>query len=348
MDFSTLLDVRDEFYERRPKWAKLFKKFDGWEEISDKIFIPDCCPNKKDIFRAFTIIKSPKKVKMLWVGQDPYQSYKKNPENKEENMIADGLLFSTRIKGYIPPSLRNVFKELERTQRIRRTKANLTDLAKQGILMINHALTVQTENSGSHGAYWASFSSFLMKQIEENFDPITIVVFGKSALAPVVFPSKKHNIITVGHPSPLNTYSPFYGCDLFRKLEHLNILWGGILIKDEISILLEEDPTELKEENPTKSEEKEIIDLSSIIVEKKKKIKKEILKKKKEKKKPKVMEFEKKEKPEKKEKKEKKEKPEKKEKKEKKEKPEKKEKKEKKEKPEKKEKRKNKKKSSDK
>lgn len=132
------------------------------------------------------------------------------------NGVADGLAFSTRGKKYIPPSLRNIFKELD----IDPASGNLQDWASQGVLLLNTILTVEKGNALSHRDIgWTRFTSKVIEKLSEQEDNIVFMLWGKKAweYEKYIFPFSGHLILKAGHPSPLNRTNPFVGCGHFDK-----------------------------------------------------------------------------------------------------------------------------------
>lgn len=161
-------------------------------------------PDSKDVFRAF-LLSSPSKTKVVILGQDPYH-----------NGVADGLAFSTKKKGYIPPSLRNIFKELD----IKPKSSNLESWAKQGVLLLNTALTVEKGKALSHKDIgWTRFTSKVIEKLSEDQSNIVFMLWGRKAqeYEKYIFPFAGHLILKAGHPSPLNIANPFVGCGHFDK-----------------------------------------------------------------------------------------------------------------------------------
>lgn len=169
-------------------------------------------PPKNLIFNAF--YQTPyDQLKVVIVGQDPYHG----------PFQAHGLSFSVPKGIKPPPSLQNIFKELEKDENI--PPANhgcLISWAKQGVLLLNATLTVKKgEPMSHHGIGWERFTDAVIHQLQLREDPIVFVLWGKSAqekcrfLRETVSP---HLILTAAHPSPYSANQGFFGCRHFSKI----------------------------------------------------------------------------------------------------------------------------------
>lgn len=150
-------------------------------------------PKVRDIFNAFTYCPKDK-LKVVMVGQDPYPQLN----------VADGLAFSCSKTISPQPSLKFMFKELP-DQENKNTDPDLKRWAKQGVLLINSAFTVEINKIGSHYDMWNSFSSSLIKYLDNNFNDIVFVFLGRQAQQRVSLINKTgdniNRIITVSHPA---------------------------------------------------------------------------------------------------------------------------------------------------
>lgn len=174
-------------------------------------------PPGKLIFNAFNIT-SFDIVKVVILGQDPYP----NPGQ------AMGLAFSVPNNVLLPPSLKNIFCELENDLGIRRTHGDLSDWASQGVLLLNTVLTVIKGQPGSHrGVGWESFTDFVIKSLSDNKDHVVFVLWGNDASKKIkLIDIKKHAIISTAHPSPLSANRGFLGSKPFSKINNILINWG--------------------------------------------------------------------------------------------------------------------------
>ncbi len=165
-------------------------------------------PNKNHIFEAFnkTTFNS---TKVVILGQDPYHG-----ENQ-----AHGLSFSVNDGIKLPPSLRNMYKELESDLGISRVSGNLLDWANQGVLLINNVLTVEGKSAGSHRKKgWEKFTEAVFKALNHHTQPIVFILWGNDAIKKEKFiTDKKHLIIKGPHPSPLSSYRGFFDSKPYSK-----------------------------------------------------------------------------------------------------------------------------------
>ena len=163
-------------------------------------------PAGNEIFRAFDLC-SPSKVKVVILGQDPYPT----------KGHAHGLCFSVNDKVKpLPKSLVNIFKELESDLSIQApANGDLSNWAEQGVLLINTALTVRENKSGSHAKIWKSFTTDLIKYIGMNSSNVVFMLWGAHAQSYKQFiNSEKNLILEHSHPSPLSR-KPFVGNNHF-------------------------------------------------------------------------------------------------------------------------------------
>lgn len=168
----------------------------------------DVYPSKKDMFRAFNLTPY-KDVKVVIIGQDPYYT----------RGVADGLAFSTKPDAKIPPSLKNIFKELEDDLGIVNTCPSLTHWAEQGVLLLNKSFSVRDGEPMSHKFLnWDRFSNFVLEKLSEHEKPIVFVLWGKQAQSLIPFIDENHTIIESAHPSPLSARRGFFGSKVFSKI----------------------------------------------------------------------------------------------------------------------------------
>ena len=167
-------------------------------------------PIEANVFRAFNACPFDK-VKVVIVGQDPYHT-------KE---MADGLCFSVPSSvTKLPPSLKNIFKELEQDvcpeQRI---NGDLISWAEQGVLLINTVLTVQEGVADSHaGKGWEQFTSAIIRELNTRKSGVVYILWGSKAQAKGDCINHDENLILSSpHPSPLSAYRGFFGCKHFSK-----------------------------------------------------------------------------------------------------------------------------------
>lgn len=166
-------------------------------------------PSKDNIYNALKLV-APDKVKVAILGQDPYI-------NEGQ---AHGLSFSVQEGVSIPPSLRNIYKELESDLGIvPSTSGNLTRWAEQGVLLLNTTLTVRSGQSNSHsGKGWEFFTDSIIKYLGQQRENIVFILWGKNAQSKKdLIDSNKNLILMAAHPSPLSATRGFFGCKHFSK-----------------------------------------------------------------------------------------------------------------------------------
>lgn len=198
------LILKDEF--NKPYFIKLVKFLN--EECKKKVIYP----KSVDLFKALKET-SYKDVKVVILGQDPYHG-----ENE-----ANGLCFSVNHGVRTPPSLQNIFKELKNDLGIVRTDTDLSDWAKQGILLLNTVLTVEKDKAFSHrDKGWEIFTDEIIKKLNEKDDPIVFVLWGSAARSKkTLLTNKIHKVVESAHPSPLSYYKGFEGSKPFSKVNNL-------------------------------------------------------------------------------------------------------------------------------
>jgi uracil-DNA glycosylase len=164
-------------------------------------------PIENKIFEAFKYFEL-KDTKVCLLGLDPYISCEQ----------AMGLSFSVPTGCKIPPSLKNIFTELDLDDQ---TNGNLTKWVKNNqFLMLNASLTVFEAKSNSHKNIWKNYTDKLIKDISDNSNKIIFILLGNEAQSKIKFiDDKKHNIIKGVHPSPLSAYRGFFGSGIFDILD---------------------------------------------------------------------------------------------------------------------------------
>ena len=172
-------------------------------------------PKNDAIFNAFNFT-IPNKIKVVILGQDPYH---------RENQ-AHGLAFSVPNGVKIPPSLRNIFKELKSDLNYSiSSNGNLESWAKQGVLMLNASLTVREKVAGSHQKLgWETFTDSVIKKISDKKEGIIFLLWGAFAQKKLeLIDKRKHHILITSHPSPFSAYRGFLGCNHFSKTNKILI-----------------------------------------------------------------------------------------------------------------------------
>ena len=154
---------------------------------------------------------APTQVKCVILGQDPYH----------DDGQAMGLAFSVPSGVKLPPSLRNIYKEigLELDRSTQNCDGNLTSWAMQGVLLLNSVLTVRAHAPGSHrGHGWEEFTDNVIRLLDEDVSPKVFMLWGSDAIKKQkLITNEKHLVLTAAHPSPLSAYRGFFGCGHFAK-----------------------------------------------------------------------------------------------------------------------------------
>lgn len=186
----------------------LINNFIKSEEEKIKNWLEIYPPNNK-IFQCFNLFNI-EDTKVVIIGQDPY--IRKNQ--------AMGLSFSIPCGVKVPPSLKNIIKEINRSMKLNNDlkKGDLTNWAKQGVLLLNRSLTVREGKSNSHKKVWLPFTEMIVKYISNNLNNIVFLLWGRNAEEVASFiDNSKHLVLISGHPSPLNRKKDFIGNDHFIK-----------------------------------------------------------------------------------------------------------------------------------
>ncbi len=184
-------------------------------------------PKMDDIFNAlkYTAFKD---IKAVIIGQDPYHG-----EGQ-----AHGLCFSVKKGVQPPPSLKNIYKELESDLGITPpSHGELTSIAKSGVLMLNTVLTVEGGKAASHrGRGWELFTDRVIKEINKKETPVVFLLWGSPAAKKAeLITNPIHLKLTAPHPSPLSAHRGFFGCKHFSKANAFLIKTGQKPINWDIS-----------------------------------------------------------------------------------------------------------------
>ncbi len=166
-------------------------------------------PEGKNIFNAFNLCPLPN-VKVVIIGQDPYH----------EPRQAHGLCFSVQDGVEFPPSLQNIFKEIESDLGTPVPQSgNLERWARQGVFLLNSILTVRAHQAASHANKgWETFTDEVIKQISDKTENVVFMLWGNYAkVKGKVIDTNKHLILNTVHPSPLSVYRGFFGCKHFSR-----------------------------------------------------------------------------------------------------------------------------------
>lgn len=197
--------------------SESYKKLENWLNTEYKLKI--IYPEPKNVFNALNLVKY-NDVKVVIIGQDPYH----NPKQ------AHGLSFSVENDINTPPSLKNIYKELQDDCGCYiPNNGNLTKWAKQGVLLLNSVLTVEQNKPNSHkGRGWEKITAKIVELLNEREKPVIFLLWGGNAKNIGKNINKnKHFVLTAVHPSPMSAnQGGWFGCKHFSKtneiLEKLN------------------------------------------------------------------------------------------------------------------------------
>lgn len=184
----------------KPYFKKLSEKVRS-EYLEQPVLPPPSC-----IFRAFELV-TPETVRVVIIGQDPYHT----------PGVADGLAFSTHSENNVPPSLQNIFKEIESEYGTVNKDPNLTRWATQGVLLLNASLSVRAGEANSHAEYgWHVFTDAIITQLSQTQEHIVFLLWGAFAgKKEILIDKEKHLVLKSAHPSPLSAHKGFLGNNHF-------------------------------------------------------------------------------------------------------------------------------------
>ncbi len=178
-------------------------------------------PPKQQVFSAFTTDLN--NVKVVILGQDPYH----------EPGQAHGLAFSVRENIKIPPSLVNIYKEINTEFGTPIPKSgNLQRWQEQGVLLLNNVLTVEAHKAGSHrNQGWEDFTLHCVEYLSEKQPHLVFLLWGRDARSKAkLIDKKKHLVLESAHPSPLSAYNGFFGNNHFKQCNEQLREWGHMEI----------------------------------------------------------------------------------------------------------------------
>ena len=203
--------LKDEW--EKPYYLKL-REFLKEEYKNHNIY-----PKAENIFNALKYT-SFEDTKVVIIGQDPYHG-----EGQ-----AHGLCFSVLPGVKLPPSLKNIFKELETDIDgfVSPQSGELTAWAKQGVLMLNNVLTVREASPNSHkGLGWENVTDRIISELNKKQTPVVFLLWGNNAITKArIITNPLHTKLTSVHPSPLSAYGGFFGCKHFSKTNEILVSAG--------------------------------------------------------------------------------------------------------------------------
>ena len=208
-----MFNITKNWYELlKPEFEKeYFKNLQTFlqDEYNKFVIYPAC----ESVFNSLNYCKY-ESIRVVIIGQDPYH---------QPNQ-AHGLCFSVQDGQAFPPSLKNIFKEIEADLNIKcLPSGNLSRWAKQGILLLNTVLTVRQNTPNSHkNKGWETFTQEIIKLINAKEEQVIFVCWGANAkiFIPLIN-ANKHIILQASHPSPLSAYTGFFGCKHFSKINEI-------------------------------------------------------------------------------------------------------------------------------
>ncbi len=200
-----------------PEWQNILETYfdtDSFSQLSDFVrqeyLKKEIYPKPSDIFNAFWLTPF-SKVNVVILGQDPYHGTGQ----------AHGLSFSVPEGIPLPPSLQNIYKEIERDLGITKDFSNgdLKPWAEQGVFLLNAILSVVAHSPASHQKRgWEEFTDFVIKSISDNKEHVVFMLWGNFAKSKKgLIDTRKHLILESTHPSPFSAHSGFFGCRHFSK-----------------------------------------------------------------------------------------------------------------------------------
>jgi len=199
-EYNTWQDLID--LETQKPYFKTIKE----RLIADNLEGKNIFPSPKNFFRAFHLCNL-ESTRVVIIGQDPYHTFG----------AANGLAFSVSNEAKLQPSLKNIFKEIETDLGIKNIKGDLTNWARQGVLLLNTTLSVCEGMPGSHADIgWSVFTDKAIETIQ-NKKNIIFLLWGNHAKKKKPLISDSNYIFEAAHPSPLSAHNGFFGCQHFSK-----------------------------------------------------------------------------------------------------------------------------------
>lgn len=193
-------------FETKKPYFKKIKDHLISDNAEGKIVLPE----PKNFFRAFDLCEL-NKVKVVIIGQDPYHT----------PGVPNGLAFSVNKNQKLPPSLINIFRELESDLGVKNYIGDLSAWSRQGVLLLNTCLSVCAGLPASHSNIgWENFTNAAIEEIQKKRN-IIFLLWGKHAQQKKAFIQEDNFILEAAHPSPLSANNGFFGCNHFSKTNNL-------------------------------------------------------------------------------------------------------------------------------
>ena len=191
--------LKDEY--EKPYFSALMKAVD--EEYATRVVYPP----KTQVYSAMAKVPYDK-VRVVILGQDPYHG----PGQ------ANGMAFAVGKGIDLPPSLVNIYKEIQSDLGVNPKGSTLTGWAQQGVLLLNTVLTVRASTPQSHSNFgWQQFTDAIIESLASRKEPMVFMLWGANALKKKSLIGKQHLVLESVHPSPLSAYRGFFGCKHFSK-----------------------------------------------------------------------------------------------------------------------------------
>lgn len=203
---SSWLEIIGDEFEK-----DYFKKL--WAFVEEEYKTSRVYPSYEDIFKSLDYTDY-REVKVIILGQDPYHTRGQ----------AEGLAFSIKAGGKISPSLRNIFKEINRDLGLDLGEnTSLVSWANQGVLLLNTILTVRESEPGSHkNKGWEEFTDQIIKKLNEKKDGLIFILLGNYAKEKKsLIDKKRHYILESSHPSPFSAHRGFLGSGIFSRTNEI-------------------------------------------------------------------------------------------------------------------------------
>tara|TARA_Y100000768_G_scaffold370754_1_gene336820 strand:- start:333 stop:998 length:666 start_codon:yes stop_codon:yes gene_type:complete len=193
-------------FETKKPYFKKIKDHLISDNAEGKIVLPE----PKNFFRAFDLCGL-NKVKVIIIGQDPYHT----------PGVPNGLAFSVNKNQKLPPSLINIFRELESDLGVKNSSGDLSAWSRQGVLLLNTSLSVCAGLPASHSNIgWENFTNAVIEEIQKKKNMI-FLLWGKHAQQKKALIQENNFILEAAHPSPLSANNGFFGCNHFSKINNL-------------------------------------------------------------------------------------------------------------------------------
>jgi uracil-DNA glycosylase len=208
-------------------WKKVFEEAEDEFKYLDKVIKTEVFPEKVNVFKAFELTPLDQ-VRVVLLGQDPYHQRKPNGKPR-----AQGLSFSVSKDDDIPVSLKNIFQEIsnEYPDYEFPKHGDLSNWARQGVLLVNSSLTVEPGKAGSHGVIWHGLLSKIFNAIGEVNRKCIYLLWGNFAKDMAEYVPETSVKLFTSHPSGFSVHKGFYGCDHFKEVNRILVERGEEPIK---------------------------------------------------------------------------------------------------------------------